>query len=287
MSNLALRDWLETLRVELAAQAGIEVPRPGPRAALKETLSDEMARLEALVGRLTDPAKVPVDPAERSPEQQGQWILAHLIGWHRREDKATWWEYHRLMDLTPEQLVDERSPIGLLVPAGPMGEPDKGQQVWRYGFPDQEFDLGVGDKVHEPRQKAAGVDDNPYHWDCGEIVAIDPAGLTVDLKRAASAPQPEAIVGLPLIPTSSIASACARSPSGWTRTGSTAWGRIGRLATSSCVARRGSARRPEPRCIATTRPISRLPGGSRRRSITPSCRSRVRLVPARRSVAHG
>ena len=30
-----------------------------------------------------------------------------------------WWEFHRLMDLTPEQLVDEDDPIGLLEPVGP------------------------------------------------------------------------------------------------------------------------------------------------------------------------
>ena len=29
-----------------------------------------------------------------------------------------WWEFHRLMDLTPEQLVDEDDPIGLLEPVG-------------------------------------------------------------------------------------------------------------------------------------------------------------------------
>ena len=46
-----------------------------------------------------------------------------------------WWEFHRLMDLTPEQLVDEDDPIGLLEPVGPVDDERKGKQTWRYRFP--------------------------------------------------------------------------------------------------------------------------------------------------------
>ena len=101
-----------------------------------------MARVQALVDRLADPAIVPEDRTERSPEQHARWLLAQLLGWHRREDKAMWWEFHRLMDLTPEQLVDESDPIGLLEPVGPLDEEVKGKQTWRYAFPPQDFDLG-------------------------------------------------------------------------------------------------------------------------------------------------
>ena len=127
VSNLRLRDWLESLRAELAAATGLEVPRPGPRAPLPESVSDEFARTQALVERLADPDIVPTDPAERTPEQHGRWLLAQLLGWHRREDKATWWEFYRLMDLTPEQLIDEDDPIGLLEPVGPARRPGQGQ----------------------------------------------------------------------------------------------------------------------------------------------------------------
>ena len=66
-----------------------------------------------------------------------------------------WWEFHRLMDLTPEQLVDEDDPIGLLEPVGPLDEAKKGKQIWRYRFPDQEFDLGRRRPVYDPAKKQA------------------------------------------------------------------------------------------------------------------------------------
>ena len=40
-------------------------------------------------------------------EQQARWLLAYLLDWHRREDKAGWWEYYRLRDLPEEDLFDE------------------------------------------------------------------------------------------------------------------------------------------------------------------------------------
>jgi predicted RecB family nuclease len=201
VSNQRLRDWLEGRRAELAERTGLPVPRPVVRAPLPESLSEEVARTQALVDRLADPAIVPTDPAERSPEQHGRWLLAQLLGWHRREDKATWWEFFRLMDLTPEQLVDEDDPIGLLEPLEPLGDVAKGKQIWRYRFPAQEFDLGRPGQVFEPRLKAERPNDKPGEWSCGEFVAVDPVGLTVDIKRDPSTPHPEAIVPLSIVGT--------------------------------------------------------------------------------------
>ena len=119
VSNFQLRDWLEGRREELARQTGLVVPRPVARVAqLPPDLTESQARVQALVERLAGPDVVPTDPAERTPSQQATWLLAQLLGWHRREDKSMWWEFHRLMDLTPEQLVDEDDPIGLLEPVG-------------------------------------------------------------------------------------------------------------------------------------------------------------------------
>ena len=117
VSNFRLRDWLEGRREELARQTGLVVPRPIARVApLPPDLTESQARVQALVDRLAGPDVVPSDPADRTPSQAATWLLAQLLGWHRREDKSMWWEFHRLMDLTPEQLVDEDDPIGLLEP---------------------------------------------------------------------------------------------------------------------------------------------------------------------------
>ena len=53
---------------------------------------------------------VPADPAERSPEDQARWLLAQLLSWHRREDKATWWQFFRLLALSSSQLIEGDRP---------------------------------------------------------------------------------------------------------------------------------------------------------------------------------
>ena len=202
ISNQWLRDWLEVRRDELAGLLGAPVPRPAPReAVVPPELTELQARVQAAVDRLADPATVPTDPLERDDDQQARWLLAQLLGWHRREDKAMWWEFHRLMDLTPEQLVDESDPVGLLEPLGPVDEVHKGKQVWRYRFPPQDFDLGRPGDLYDPAKKQADPDGNPFQWANGELVAVDPAERTVDIKRALEAPHPRALVPLPWVRT--------------------------------------------------------------------------------------
>ena len=42
-------------------------------------------------------------------------MLAHMIEWHRREEKAPWWEYFRLKSLTDEELLEERAGLAGLM----------------------------------------------------------------------------------------------------------------------------------------------------------------------------
>jgi Superfamily I DNA and RNA helicases and helicase subunits len=165
---------------------------------LPADLTEAQARVQALADRLS--TGVPTDPAARDDDQQAKWLLAQLLGWHRREDKSTWWEYHRLMDLTPEQLVDETDPIGLLEPVGPIGEERKGKQAWRYTFPDQDYDLGRG-TVADPALKQARPNDSPFRWQVAQDARVDPATRTVDLTRFVDAPHPRALVPLDWIRT--------------------------------------------------------------------------------------
>jgi uncharacterized protein len=199
VSNRELRDWLEERRDELARLTGQDVPRPTIREnELPADLTEAQARVEALSARLSE--GVPADPADRSPEQAGRWLLAQLLAWHRREDKSAWWEFHRLMDLTPEQLVDESAPLGLLEPLEPVDQPRNGRQTWRYTFPPQEYDLGRPD-VYDPSRKQDRPGDTPFSWKVGEIGPIDPATRTVELRRFTHQPHPRAIVPLDWIRT--------------------------------------------------------------------------------------
>jgi uncharacterized protein len=203
ISNRRLRDWLETLRDELAELTGLPVPRPSPRVEpLPPELTARQAQTQALAERLADPAAVGTDPATRTPEQQARWLLAQLLGWHRREDKSMWWEFHRQMDLNPEQLVDENEPVGLLEPLESLGPPAKGKQTWRYTFPPQEYDLGrIGGRLFDPAEKQADPDGSPFDWAIGDLVAVDPVTWTVDIRRSPDAPHPRAVVPLPWVPT--------------------------------------------------------------------------------------
>lgn len=66
-------------------------------------MTDWQQRIAALIGRLTH--DVPVDPADQTKEQRARWILAHSLDFHRRENKAVWWEYYRLRDLSADDLM--------------------------------------------------------------------------------------------------------------------------------------------------------------------------------------
>ena len=44
--------------------------------------------------------------------------MAQLLEWHRREEKAAWWEYFRLLDLPLEDYADERSALAGLAFVG-------------------------------------------------------------------------------------------------------------------------------------------------------------------------
>jgi len=196
VSTERLRDWLERLRGELAALAGQPVPRPAERQGLPDELTESQARVQALADALTD---VPGAP-DWTETQQARWLLGHLLGWHRREDKAMWWEFFHWMGETPDDLVAESGPIGRLEPIGPTTDVINGRQTWRYRFPGQDFD--VSRTVYDPARAQATPGGNPFKWAVGEIVATDSASMTVDLHRKVDEPHPQAIVPLGYLRTS-------------------------------------------------------------------------------------
>ena len=88
-STAALRDWLEILRSQ-QIEGGADIPRPAlGEGAPTERITDWIIKINSLIERLT--ADVPVDREERDEEQQARWILANILDFHRREEKAVWW----------------------------------------------------------------------------------------------------------------------------------------------------------------------------------------------------
>ena len=174
LSTLYLRNWLEGIRARMI-EVGNEIPRPPLLdGAPSEDLDDAMTRTRRLAEDLT--RDLLVDRRERSAEQQAVWILAQLLEWHRREDKAVWWEYHRLADLTDEEFLEERAAIAGLSPIGRV-DTIKKSVVDRYSFPPQETEIRRGAKLKQ------GAGD---HASFGEVVGIDLAARTIDIKKGPS-----------------------------------------------------------------------------------------------------
>jgi predicted RecB family nuclease len=170
LSAHALRDWLERLRAQAVAD-GAEIARPPAEPGdPSERIGERERRSRELAARLV--AGMPEDPASRSPGQRAVWLLAHMLDWHRREEKAPWWEYFRLRELPDEELLDETAALAgleFVERVSPGRAP-----VDRYRFPSQETKIRSGDVLQLPL---------PEGREFGEVAEIDLASRTVDVKK--------------------------------------------------------------------------------------------------------
>jgi hypothetical protein len=198
VSTWRLRDWLEARRADLVA-SGTAVSRPdAPEGAPTEALGEWQERINALIERLT--SDVPSDVADRTAEQHARWLLAHTLDWHRREQKAQWWEYFRLSGLTAEELLDERAGLSGLTFAGVNGGTAKAP-VHRYKFPPQETEMRGGEDLR-----------NLGGAKLGAVEAISNDDRWVDIKKRGDSADihPEAIFSHTVINTDVLANALVR-----------------------------------------------------------------------------
>jgi uncharacterized protein len=172
VSTLLLRDWLEERRRDAIMNHGWDMPRPAPAAVeASEALTEWQAVTRAREEALRD--GVPADPAERTAEQAGRWLLAGLLDWHRRDAKPAWWEYFRLKRLSDEDLLEESAALADLTYEGPVGTEPKAI-IARYRFPagqDSKIHPGDADWVDRDTEKAPG-----------KVVALDEVAGTIDLR---------------------------------------------------------------------------------------------------------
>jgi predicted RecB family nuclease len=153
VSASELRDWLEILRAGAIAD-GHPIARPVFKApGPSEALTQHQAEVRGLMDRLS--AGLPVAGEERSPEQQAMWLLAQLLEFHRREDKAVWWDYFRLAGMPVEDYADEPSALAGLQFLARVGGTDKAP-IHRYTFPPQEF-KSPDDEVHYGKDAKLGT----------------------------------------------------------------------------------------------------------------------------------
>jgi len=168
VSTAKLREWLEVCRKTLI-QSGTQVPRFVDRdEAPSEELDERQRRVAALVERLTD--GIPTDFQARTNEQQARWLLGQLEDWHRREDKATYWEGYRLADLDDAHLLEDRAGLAGLRFLGRL-EVERKIPVDRYSFEKQETEARAEKELYSKGEKF------------GTVVEIDMAERTVDIKK--------------------------------------------------------------------------------------------------------
>lgn len=189
-STAALRDWLESLRVDAISHgAVIDRPQPG-NEALSLEITENDSVVNALIERLTH--DVPVDIAKRSPEQHARWILAHCLNWHRREEKAVWWEYFRLKAMTSEELLEEKAGLGSLTFVAIVESSKTGIPTDRYSFAQQDTDIRDDADLHL-------IGGGKF----GSVMSISQENRTIDIKKskATAAIHPEAVFAHTYIPT--------------------------------------------------------------------------------------
>ena len=199
VSAFHLRAWLEEIRRNLVARgASIERP-PVSDGEASEHLSDWQQAIRELANRIA--GGVPAAPDERSDEQQARWVLANILDWHRREEKAAWWEFFRLRDSAVEDLLDERAALAQLELVEAVGGTARAP-VHRYRFPAQETSLRGGEKLYVPGEGS----------ELGDLVDLNTKEYSIDVKkRVASANNhPEVVFAHDIVPSQVLKDALVR-----------------------------------------------------------------------------
>jgi predicted RecB family nuclease len=143
-ATLALRDWLESKRLELAERLREEPPRPKIEEEAHATEDPEVTRIRsALV------ANLPLDALQRTAEESAKALTADLLDWHRREAKPAWWRYFHLKSLSNIDLIGEPDALGGLKGGDKVADV-KRSVVRQFSFPPQEHGFGDGDRAVDP-----------------------------------------------------------------------------------------------------------------------------------------
>jgi uncharacterized protein len=202
-STRRLRDGLEELRSALLKR-GTDVRRPvregesTPQAATERT-----AKAAALRARLLE--GLPPDASEPGHAEHWRWLLAYLVDWHHREEKASWWEFFRLRELPEDALLDEPHAVAGLQYVGVVGQSTdrRGRAtrsvIHRYRYPPQEVELAAGDTLKCQDESAFG-----------DVVGLDRAAYTLDVKRTAAATHPSAAFSCDVFNSKSLQDAVMR-----------------------------------------------------------------------------
>lgn len=182
LSCLRLRDWLEARRLEYTAATGEPLARPaGDAGAEKKARNERNGDATAVVEELR--AGLPELEADDDAEQHARRVLAHLVGWHWREQKSSWWEYYRAKELPAAERLEDRAVLHGLAYQGVVDTVAK-SFIHRYTFPEQEHAIRGKQDAEDP--------------DTGKgAVVVEVGAGHVDIKRGktSKAEHPRSLIG--------------------------------------------------------------------------------------------
>ena len=188
-STLNLHLWLEK-ESELLIAKGKTIERPIENTVeTPEHVTAHLERITPIYEALMQ--DIPLDVNERNKEQQARFILANMLDWYRREQKSFFWEYYRILELEPEELLDEKTALTYLQFTG-ESIPEKRSFIDTYTFPSQECELRPGNQIK-----------NEDGGSAGEIIEIDERNNFIKLKKGPSIKEvhPTSIIKYELIKT--------------------------------------------------------------------------------------
>jgi predicted RecB family nuclease len=188
-STLSLRDWLlNEMRPAAEAEFGVDFddlrePEPEEEHGPPKWMPDALALIEPLTVGL--PAHGDEDDADQAERR----LLSHLLLYHWREGKPTWWRYFDLRKKPLDDLLDDRDAIAYLEPD--LDHPPvafKRSLDYSFTFPVQEFRLKPGDA------------DDPTTDEGYRVVAVEENRIVLRRGATRPAPTPVALVDATVIP---------------------------------------------------------------------------------------
>jgi uncharacterized protein len=181
VSTRRLHEWLLRLRDEARALYALEIafrPERDPKVPSEEKQRE--------LKELTEIQRLLLEGAAPGSARE---LLAHIAGYHRREEKPVWWalfdRYERAPDAT--FVDDDPEALGGLELAEEFATVEPARRgtrsIFTYRFPIQQHKVGTGSFLDVDRRDAAAL----------EIVSIDDDERLVRLKKWPSDPHPRAL----------------------------------------------------------------------------------------------
>jgi predicted RecB family nuclease len=117
--------------------------------------------------------EIPADIGKRSNNEHALWLLINLLEFYNREDKNTWWEFHHLRMLDPEELREHKRGIAGLKFEERVGGTNACPED-KYIYEGQDADFRKDDEVRLAQNEKVII---------GTVEVSDPINKTLIIKK--------------------------------------------------------------------------------------------------------